>query len=418
MKSRFKTPTLALHASALILAGLAQVHADSAKPAASDAKNAVITPAPAPEARLKFYGWLEGGITANPASPGDNQNFGRLFDDRSNEPLLNQFSLTAERALDPKATGFDWGFKAQGMFGSDARFTHSMGLLDQTSSDRYQPDIVEAYLAMHCPILTEGGVDFKFGKAVTLEGAETIDPRTNFFYSHSYIFNFGIPLTYTGAMMTIHATKELDLIGGVTRGVNTSTQDNNGSAGFQGGFGLNLQDGKLTILAITSLGPETPNDNQDYRYLNDVTVTWKVSDKLTSITDLNYTYDDGANAACYGVAQYLTYQINDWLSVGGRAEVWRDDKGFYAVSFANYTDPMQLLRDGTVSDPRTVGGGDTTYGELTLGLNLKVPVSGVIQGLMIRPELRMDWALNGNHPFNDSQDKSMFTFGVDALMTF
>jgi len=418
MKSRFKTSGLVLHASAIFIAALAQVSAETDKPAATGAKDAIKTTAPAPEPRLKFYGWLEGGITVNPAGPGDNQNFGRLFDDRSNEPLLNQFSLTAERALDPKATGFDWGFKAQGMFGSDARFTHSMGLLDTTCSDRYQPDIVEAYLALHFPVVTEGGIDLKVGKAATLEGAETIDPRTNFFYSHSYIYNFGIPLTETGAMVTLHATKELDLIGGVTRGVNTSTQDNNGSAGFQGGFGLNLQDGKLTILAITNLGPETPNNNQDYRYLNDVTVTWKISDKLTSITDINYTYDDGANASCYGVAQYLTYQINDWLSVGGRAEVWRDDKGFYAVSYANYTDPMQLLRDGTVSDPRTVGGGDTTYGELTLGVNMKVPVSGFIQGLVIRPEVRMDLALNGNRPFNDSQDKSMFTFGVDALLTF
>ena len=419
MKSRFKTPTLALHASALILAGLAQVHADSAKPAASDAKNAVVTPAPAPEPRLKFYGWIEGGITANPASPGDNQNFGRLFDDRSNEPLLNQFSLTAERALDPKASGFDWGFKIQGMFGSDARFTHSMGLHDTTCSDRYQPDLVEAYLAMHFPVLTEGGVDFKVGKMVTLEGAETIDPRTNVFYSHSYIFNFGIPHTHTGAMVTLHATKELDLIGGITRGLNTSTQDNNGAAAFHGGFGLNLQDGKVVVLATTHFGPETPDNNQDYRYLNDVTVTCKISDKLTSITDLNYTYDQVGGAACYGVAQYFTYQINDWLSAGVRAEVWRDDDGFYAVSYANYTDPMSLLRDGTTSDPRTVFGGDTTYGELTLGVNMKVPVSGFIKGLVIRPEVRMDWALSGgNHPFNDSQDSSMFTFGVDALMTF
>ena len=411
MKLRYQTSALIVHASAILLASLAQAAADAAK----DAFRASV----AVEPRLKFYGWIEGGITANTASPHDGQNFGRLFDDRSNQALLNQVSVTAERALDPKATSFDWGFRTQVMYGSDSRFTHSMGLLDQTGSERYQPDLVEAYLNLHLPVLTEGGIDFKVGKAVTLEGAETIDPRSNFFYSHSYIFNFGIPLTYTGAMATLHLTKELDLIAGVTRGVNTSTQDNNGAAGFQGGFGLNLLDGKLTVLAITNLGPETPGNNHDYRCLNDISVTWKVSDKLTSITDLNYSHDNGASAACYGVAQYLTYQLNDWLSVGGRAEVWRDDKGFYAVSFANYTDPMQLLRDGTLSDPRSVGGGDTTYGELTLGLNLKVPVSGFVQSLVVRPEVRMDWALNGgSRPFNDSQDRSMFTIGVDAIMTF
>lgn len=416
MKSRIKTSTLAIHASAAFIFAVAPVFAESG----SSSAKAVIKPA-TPESRLKFYGWLEAGITANPAGPGDNQNFGRLFDDRSNEPLLNQFSLTAERALDTAATGFDWGFKTQAMVGSDARFTHSEGIFDETSNARYQPDLVEAYLSLHCPVLTEGGIDFKFGKAVTLEGAETIDPRTNFFYSHSYIFNFGIPLTYTGAMATVHATKWLDLIGGYTIGVNTSTQDNNDVGGFQGGFGLNLLDGKLTVLAITNLGPETPHNNNDYRYLNDVTVVWKISDKLTSITDLNYTYDEAASAACYGAAQYLTYQVNDWLSVGARAEIWCDADGFYAVQFANYTDPMHALRGdaGWVPDPRTVGGGDTTYGALTLGANIKVPVPAPIQGLVIRPEVRIDGALNsGTHPFNDSQDRSMFTFGLDAIMTF
>lgn len=414
MKSRIKTSALVFHASALLIASFAQASADGAK-------DATLTPAPAAEVpRLQFYGWIEGGATGNTGSPNDGQNFGRLFDDRSNQALLNQVSATAERALDPKATGFDWGFKTQIMYGSDARFTHSVGLLDQTGSERCQPDLVEAYLNLHFPVLTEGGVDLKVGKAVTLEGAETIDPRTNFFYSHTYIFNFGIPMTYTGATATVHVTKELDLIGGVTRGVNTSTQDNNGSAAFQGGFGLNLQDGKLVILAITHLGPETPDNNHDYRYLNDITATWKITDKLTSITDVNYTYDQFAKAPCYGAAESLTYQLNDWLGLGARGEIWADPKGSYAVQYGNNTDPMSLLRDGAVYDPRTALGGDTTYGALTLGVNIKAPVSGpIIKGLMIRPEVRLDTALNsGKRPFNDSKDRSMVTFGLDAIMTF
>ena len=67
---------------------------------------------PAAESKPRFtiYGWIEGGFTGNPDGPEDNQNFSRLFDDRSNEPLLNQASITAERTLDSSATGFDWGF--------------------------------------------------------------------------------------------------------------------------------------------------------------------------------------------------------------------------------------------------------------------------------------------------------------------
>src|SRR5690242_9283279 len=44
---------------------------------------------------LKFSGYVEAGITGNPDSPADGINFGHLFTDRANTPLLNQFSLIA-----------------------------------------------------------------------------------------------------------------------------------------------------------------------------------------------------------------------------------------------------------------------------------------------------------------------------------
>jgi len=81
-----------------------------------------------------------------------------------------------------------------------------------------------------------------------------------------------------------------------------------------------LLDGALTIVATTHIGPENPNvtpvilagvdPNSALRYLNDVTVVWKATDKLTLTTDVNYIRDDGFNATGYGVAQYATYAIN------------------------------------------------------------------------------------------------------------
>ena len=109
-------------------------------------------------------------------------------------------------------------------------------------------------------------------------------------------------------------------------------------------------DGKLTILATTSIGPETPNDNHDQRYLNCVTTTWKITDKLTSITDLNYARDDGANADAYGIAQYFTYAINSWLTAGIRGEVFSDQQGFYVISFAN----THALGHQQINDPYLV----------------------------------------------------------------
>ena len=377
------------------------------------------TASPTPAPRFTISGWIDGGITFNPDTPRDNQSFGRLFDDRANEPLLNQAVINFERVLAAQPGEFDWGFKAQFMFGSDARYIHSLGLLDSVmKTNLYQPDIVEAYVSLHLSLLTERGVDVKLGKWVTLEGAETIDPHTNVFYSHTYIFNFGIPFNHTGALFTVHTTNWLDLMAGVTRGVNTSVEDNNDSLAFDGGVGLNLNEGKLVVSASTHIGPETPNNNSALRYLNDITVTWKIRDKLTSITDMNYARDDPANADGFGVAQYFTYAITDKVTAKIRGEIWRDDKGFFVAQFADPHDPVRALDGEPTIDPRTIGGGRTTYGALTVGLDIKPAVPKPLTGLTIRPELRVDHSLNGTRPFNDSKDQTLFTAAVDAIITF
>jgi Putative beta-barrel porin-2, OmpL-like. bbp2 len=411
---RTLTPSLAV--SLALFGSAIALRLAHAGPQTDEAK---ATASPTPEPRFKIYGWIESGITFNPGSPRDNQNFGRLFDDRSNEPLLNQTVITFERTLPSGLTSFDWGFKLQGMIGSDARAIHSLGLLDNTLNERIEPDVVEAYLALHFPIFSTGGVDLKLGKFVTLEGNETIDPRSNFFYSHTYLFNFGIPFNHTGALAIWHTTPQLDLYGGVTRGLNTSIGDNNDSLAFHGGVGLTLLDGNFTLFATTHVGPETRNNNHDNRYVNDLTFTAKITKSFTAITDLNYAYDEAADATGYGIAQQFLYAFNDVFSIGVRGEVWRDADGFYVASFAENDDALDALRGGGVTlDPRTVGGGRTTYGAVTIGVNIKPPVPKPMAGLVIRPEIRYDRALNGTHPFNDSSDRDQFTAALDFILTF
>jgi hypothetical protein len=411
---RVRLPSLLV---AVVSIGSGQLAAQTMTPAEEEAEKNFVKQKEA-KSRLALYGWIESGMTANVDAPNDNQNFSRLFDDRSNELVMNQAVITAERVLDPKV-GLDWGFKVQFLFGTDARYIHSLGLLDRAMRrSLYQPDIPEAYLSLHFPIFTEGGVDLKVGKFVTLEGAETIDPRTNPFYSHTYIFNFAIPFNHTGALFTLYATKWLNLVGGVTRGVNTSIDDNNDTPAFHGGVGLHFNEEKFVVSAATHIGPETPHNNHDVRYLNTITTTWKITDKLTSITDINYTHDEGANASAYGMAQYFTYAINDKIMAKIRGELWRDDKGFYVAQFADPHDPMRALAGEPTIDPRTVGGGRTTYGALTVGLDIKPPVPKPLGSLTIRPELRVDHSFSNTQPFNDSSDDTMFTAALDVIVGF
>jgi hypothetical protein len=382
---------------------------------------------------IKVGGHIDAGVTFNPRRGDDHVNFGHLFTDRSNQPLLNQAAITVEKAVDPKI-GYDWGFKFQAFYGSDARYTHFLGELDRVTSDTHQLDIVEANVSAHLPYLTEGGIDLKLGQYPTPIGYEVIDPKGNVFYSHSYIFNFGIPLKHTGALATVHVSDLLDLYGGVDSGVNTSLGDgdNNSSPGFIGGFGLNFLGGKFSVLGLTHIGAENPNNNHDLRYLNDIVVTAKLSDALTLVTELNYIHDELGTASTKasnggGIAQYGIYALSETLSLVGRAEVFSDISGNIVCSFAGTQDFIRFESGNGALDPRSrCSGRHTTYGALTLGVNWKPPIVGVGEGTVIRPEIRYDRALDDATPFQTravggtpvGTAKSQLTFAADIVIPF
>ena len=379
---------------------------------------------------VKFYGHLEAGFTANPDGPASHRNLGRLFDDHSNIPVLNQLSFTAERPLDPKATGYDFGFKFQPMFGSDSRFTHVYNLFDHAIDDTHQLSIVEAYGSAHVTGIGEGGTDAKLGIFASPMSAEYIDASQNLLYSHSYIFNFGVPFQHTGFLTVTHLTSVFDLYAGLDTGVNAWLGRSGGGLNNstwphgQAGLGLNLLGGNLTIVGLSHIGPENPKRvfgsaaDSDLRYLNDAVVTWKANDSLTLTTYLNYIHDDGLRASGYGGAQYVAYAINEHLTLIGRGEIWRDNNGAFVASFKQPFDFINAERGLATSPGGVVGGGRTTYGELTAGVNIKPEVPKLIEGFVIRPELRWDQSLNGTRPFNDRKTSHQVTIAADFILPF
>ena len=141
------------------------------------------------------------------------------------------------------------------------------------------------------------------------------DPRYNVFYSRDYIFNFGCPFYDTGALLTLHAAPKLDLYAGIDRGVNVALEDNNDSMSFYGGAMMHCCEGKACCVAMLHAGPEDPRNNHDGRYLSDIVTTWKITEKLTSITDINLIYEESVSAKGHSIAHYLTYAINDCCTV-------------------------------------------------------------------------------------------------------
>jgi len=376
------------------------------------------------ESGIKLGAQFEGGVTGNPDSPRNELNYGQLLTDRSNQVVLNQALLTAQRPTDPKATGYDFGFKLQGLYGTDGRYEQSLGEFNHQSNSRYQFALIEANVDAHLPWFSTGGVDAKVGEFASPLGAEAIDPSANPFYSHSYIYNFGVPAVQTGLLTVTHATPMVDVYFGVDSGENTTFDrghgDNNGAAAGTVGFGLNLLGGDLTVVALSHIGPENPsrtvpNAGSFPRYENDVVTIWKATPKLTLTNELNLIRDDFAQANGFGIAQYAAYALTDTVTLNARAELFRDDRGFFVAAFPNARDYV-LSEKGLPSG--TFGVGPATYSEFTVGATWKPAVPAPIASLMIRPELRYDQALTRTKAFSDQTSRGSFTAAADFVLGF
>ncbi|MDA8232367.1 MAG: outer membrane beta-barrel protein [Magnetospirillum sp.] len=413
--------TVALATLCTVGAGLSPALADDAAPAAD------------PSA-IKFSALVDTGITA--ADNSANVNYGHLFTDKNDQWLLNQAMLTAEKDLDPKATGYDWGFKLQGFYGSDARYTHFIGMFDHNTSNRNQFDITEANVQAHLPVLTDGGIDTKVGAYSTPLGEEVIQANNNYLYSHSYIFNFALPLKHTGVLTTTHVTPVLDVWLGADSGINTTLGDrgtvNNGISGIAG-VGLNLMGGNLTVLGLSHFGPADPNlssgplgyPNADHvgRYINDIVTTYKLSDAWTLINELNYTREDltttaqphGANA--YAVAQYAVYAVNPSLSLVGRGEIFADPNHFFVSGFQGNNDFVDYERGNYTAQTVLGPTQGTTYSEITFGANIKpAGLPAMLDGAMIRPEVRYDTTLDGHKVYDNLTTSNQFTASLDLVI--
>lgn len=449
MRTSLALQALLVRGSFLPLAAFAltPAHADDqATPPASDTPPAAAA-APAPPAPpapfVKFSGHAEVGVTTRLSPTDAPLNWGHLFTDRDGQPLINQVMLTAQHDIDSSAKTPNWGFKVQGFWGSDARVTHLLGVLDSSPNSINQFDIVEAHVDAHLPIIASGGVDIKAGLYPTLLGAEVIDSTANFFYSHNYIFNFGVPLKHTGVMTTTHFSHGIDLYLGVDSDVNTSFGsggDNNGAPAFQGGIGFTV--GKnATVLITTHIGPEDArgsfdfngkpiNTNKALRYLNDAVITIKLSPKLTSTTDINYIHDDGYHVSGGGISEQLVYTFNDNVSFGARGEIWDDGNGYFVAAFPGNHDFVANEKGlgsfgGLPNTSIFAPGVDATYAALTVGINWKPKVPAVTKNfsVTVRPEARVDTTLNGVAVFglnkaNTPTKKGQATVGVDLIVGF
>jgi hypothetical protein len=176
-------------------------------------------------------------------------------------------------------------------------------------------------------------------------------------------------------------------------------RDNNDSASIVSGGGWSSKEqvgghARAQVLLNLITGPEQRNDSRDYRNLTDIVVNYWWTEKLEESLNIDWVTEENVpgvgRANAYGPAHYLTYAFNEYVSGTWRTEWFRDQGG---------------ARTGV----------DASWYENTLGVCIKpFPKDKVLKNLLLRPELRWDFADRPAFGGNFNQ----LTFGCDLIFEF
>lgn len=355
--------------------------------------------APLKDLGINVGGWVSSGVSGNIDSPEDRFNGPVTFGDRANEFHMQQLNGYIERAVDTEAKKWDLGFRADILYGTDARFTTQANfdntLVLDSDSRFYKLAFPQVYATVFAPI--GNGLTTKIGHFYTIIGNEVVTAPDNFFFSHAYTMQYGEPFTHTGILSSYPVNDNISLTGGVVSGWDSFFQE---PANFLGGVTFTT-DNQKTSLAFSVITGDVEKLDKHNRTMYSVVLSHDFTDTLhyklqhdLGIEEKSTTADA---AKWYGINQYLTYDINDKLGAGVRLEWFRDEDG---------------ARVGAIGNGNTMPGGQNHYLAATVGLNYS-PTSW----LTLRPEVRYDHATE-NNAFNDGLSNDQLLISADATVRF
>lgn len=338
--------------------------------APSDSFISPIAPGPAIGENIKFGGWAQTGYHSQSTG---------LFNNRPDKVNLQQMWFYLEKEAARNST-WDWGFRADLMYGTDARTTQAFGNPSGTwdfqnglDFGAYGWAIPQAYAE-----LARESLSVKVGHFYTLVGYEVVTAPDNFFYSHAYTMFNSEPFTHTGAIASYDVNDATTLHGGWTLGWDTGFNQLNGGSSFLGGFSRKMND-NLTFTYISTAGNFGWRGNgYSHSAVFDQAITENLNYVLQS--DLLSTDSTGGNNNEVGINQYLLYTLSERLRAGTRVEWWKSDRTGTSLSTYSVT-----------------GGFNITPGD----------------NLIIRPEVRYNWGAD-----LVGADMETPIFGVDAIITF
>ncbi|WP_432744604.1 porin [Methylobacter sp. G7] len=355
--------------------------------------------APLKDLGINVGGWVSSGVSGNIDSPEDRFNGPVTFGDRANEFHMQQLNGYIERAVDTEAKKWDLGFRADILYGTDARFTTQANfdnkLILDSDSRFYKLAFPQVYATVFAPI--GNGITTKIGHFYTIIGNEVVTAPDNFFFSHAYTMQYGEPFTHTGIISSYPVNDNISLTGGVVSGWDSFFQE---PANFLGGATFTT-DNKNTSLAFSMITGDVQKLDKHNRTMYSVVLSHDITDtlhyKLQHDLGIEEKSTSADSAKWYGINQYLTYDINDKLGAGLRLEWFRDEDG---------------ARVGAIGNGNMMPGGQNHYLAATAGLNYS-PISW----LTLRPEVRYDHSTE-NNAYNAGLSNDQLLISADATVRF
>lgn len=174
---------------------------------------------------IQMYGWLNGGfnVSSNTRRPGGNAPIGYTY--TPNAAQFDQGVIYIERVPDTvQKDHIDWGFRISALYGETYRYTTAYGLaswqlLKQNNVNGY--DFPMAYFELFVPQVTEGGMDIRIGRFISIPDIEAQLAPNNYMYTHSLSYTFD-NFTNEGIQATFGVTNNLFVQFGLTDGTESA----------------------------------------------------------------------------------------------------------------------------------------------------------------------------------------------------
>jgi hypothetical protein len=279
--------------------------------------------------------------------------------------------------------------------------THALGLdrMGEGGGENWF-DPIQFYLQPWLKTGQDSGLEITVGKFLELAGSESAEATNNLLYSHSYIYNFAEPTTNTGAVAKYIFNSQVFGYFGVIEGWDVF-HDNNHAVSYVAGGGWSTKEQiashpRTQFLLNIITGPEQHANSRDERTLTDVVINQQWTEKLSESVNIDWVTEENVPGAgredAEGIAHYLTYVFNDYVSGTWRAEWFHDDRG---------------VRTGTIP---------ASWYEMTWGVTITpCPKDKILKNLSFRPEFRWDFA---DQPVFGGGRENQLTAAIDAIFKF